>query len=174
MVTQANKVRQNLELRLATPADFPSIREVARLSRKGALSHFMTEDEIEDEVQQYYNDDVLNGILSNPANAIFVVVDGDQTLGHCSVLPKDRRGKPRLLQFYVRPDTQRAGIGEMLFDRARQWLTDAEASDMYISTLGDNNVGRSFLEKHNCRLLQVYDQTWDGKTHSIALYYLPL
>lgn len=175
MVTQANnQVVQNVVLRKATPADFPGIREVARISRLDALSHFMTAEEVEEEVEQYYNDGVLNGILDNPANAIFVAEVGSQMVGHCSVLPRDRRSRPRLLQFYVRPATQRHGVGEMLFEAARNHLKQAGSSEMYVSTLGDNKVGRSFLEKNGCRLLQVYDQTWNGKTHSIAFYFLPL
>jgi GNAT superfamily N-acetyltransferase len=178
MVVQANSsnngVAGEIHLRKATAADFHSIREVARLSRLGALSHFMTEEEVEAEVEQYYNDDVLNGVLANPANAIYVVEKGPLMIGHGSVLPEDRRGRPRLLQFYVRPGFQRHGVGQMLFDRAKDHLREAGAKEMYISTLGDNEVGRAFLEKHDCRLLQVYDKIWNGETHSVAFYYLPL
>jgi len=175
MVTEVNKgVGEQLQLRKATAQDFPAIREIARSSRMMANSHFMTEEEVEEEVQIYYNDDVLNGVINHPDNAIYVVERGSQLIGHCSVLTKDRRGRPRLLQFYVRPETQGKGAGTMLFDRARTHLKEAGAGEMYVSTLGDNTLGRNFLEKHGCRLLQVYDSMWDGKTHTVAFYYLPL
>ena len=172
MVTKTNEeVAGDLTLRKATPQDFDAIRDIALRSRMAALSHFMTEDEVEDEVKLYYSDDVLNGILNNPNNVIYVVEKGSQMVGHGSVLLQDRRGKPRLLQFYVRPGYQRLGIGEMLFDSARTWLKNLGASEMYISTLGDNTVGRSFLTKHGCHLLQIVDKVWDGATHSVAFYY---
>ena len=175
MVTQANNgVGEQLKLRKATAEDFESIREIARSSRMIANSHFMTQEEVDEEVQIYYNDDVLNGIINNPANAIYVVERGNHLLGHCSVLPKDRRGRPRLLQFYVRPEGQGQGVGTMLFQKAVAHLKEAGCTDMYVSTLGDNSVGRTFLERHGCRLMQVYDSMWDGKTHTVAFYYLPL
>jgi GNAT superfamily N-acetyltransferase len=165
---------QYLTVRKATPADFPAIREVARTSRAVSFKHFMTEEEVEDEVETYYNDQVLNGILSNPANAIFVAEKGDTLTGYCSVLPKDRRGRPRLLQFYVRPEAQRQGVGELLFERGRSFLKDAGCTEMYISTLGENMMGRKFFEKRGCKLLQEYESVWDGSSHLIAVYYLSL
>jgi GNAT superfamily N-acetyltransferase len=165
---------QYLNVRKATPADFEAVREVARLSRKAAFSHFMDDDDINAEVSQYYSDDVLNGILSNPANAIFVAERGDTILGYCSVLPKDRKGRPRLLQFYVRPDAQRQGVGELLFERACSFLKEAGQTEMYVSTIGTNMIGRSFFEKKGCKLLYDYNSTWDGNTHVITVYHKDL
>lgn len=165
---------QYLNVRKATPADFSAIREVACLSRMSAFSHFMTNDEIEAEVEKYYNDDVLTGILSNSANAIFVAERGDTILGYCSVLPKDRKGRPRLLQFYVRPETQRQGVGELLFERACSFLRQAGQTEMFISTIGTNIIGRNFFSKKGCQLIYEYNSTWDGNTYEIAVYHLNL
>src|SRR5690348_15496564 len=105
-VTNQDEEVDFLNLRSVTPADYQAIREVATLSRRASLGHFMTEEEIAEEVDHYYRDEVLNGIISNPANAMYVAERGDKILGYCSALPKDRRGRPRILQFYVRPDAQ--------------------------------------------------------------------
>jgi GNAT superfamily N-acetyltransferase len=160
-----------VNLRRATPADFTAIREVATLSRHASLGHYLTEEEIEDEVAVYYKDEVLNGILSNPANSIYVAERGGKILGYCSVLPKDRRGRPRILQFYVRPDEQRHGVGELLFERARNHLREAGVKDLFISIIAENNIGRAFFEKKGMTLVQLYESTWDGKTHEIAVYH---
>src|SRR4051812_29319413 len=85
-----------INLRKARPADFHAIREVATIARRASLGHYMTEEELSDEVDVYYSDNVLNGILNNPANAIYVAERGSKILGYCSALPKDRRGRPRL------------------------------------------------------------------------------
>lgn len=162
---------QYLNLRKATVADFEGIREVARLSRKQAFAHFMDDDDIMSEVEKYYSDEVLSGIVNNPANAIFVAERGDKNLGFCSVLPKDRKGRPRLLQFYVRPETQRQGVGELLFERACSFLKEAGKSEIFVSTIGSNFIGRSFFDKKNCRLIYEYNSTWDGNTHEIAVYH---
>ncbi len=165
---------QFLNVRKAKPADFTAIREVASLSRMAAFAHFMDRDEIDAEVEKYYSDDVLNGITNNPANAIFVAERGNMMLGYCSVLPKDRKGRPRLLQFYVRPETQRQGVGELLFERACSFLREAGMSEMYVSTIGTNIIGRNFFQKKGCKLIYEYNSTWDGNTHEIAVYYLSL
>ncbi len=179
VLTRSNNGQQSddieyLELRKATAADFEAIREVARLSRKSAFSHFMDDEDIATEVEKYYNDAVLSGIVNNPANAMFVAERGKTILGYCSVLPKDRKGRPRLLQFYVRPETQRQGVGELLFERARSFLKEAGQSEMFVSTIGSNIIGRNFFEKKGCRLIYEYSSTWDGNTHDIAVYHLEL
>lgn len=164
-----------LYVRKATAADFPAIREVARLSRKESFGHFMDDDEILQEVDKYYNDSVLQSIIDNPNNAVFVAERGDVgILGFCSVLPKDRRGRPRLLQFYVRPAAQRQGVGELLFEYSKTHLKGAGQSQMFVSTLGANTIGRNFFEKKGCRLIYEYNSSWDGKDHDIAVYHLEL
>jgi GNAT superfamily N-acetyltransferase len=163
-----------LYVRKATKDDFPAIREVARMSRKSAFAHFMDDEEIAAEVEKYYSDEVLSGILANPDNAIFVAERGDTSLGFCSVLPQDRRGRPRLLQFFVRPEAQRQGVGELLFEHACLFLKEAGKDEMYISTLGANFIGRKFFEKKGCRLIYEFTSIWDGETHDIAVYHIAL
>ena len=93
------EVAGDLTLRKATSQDFDAIRDIALRSRMAALSHFITEDEVEDEVKLYYSDDVLNGILNNPNNVIYVVEKGSQMVGHGSVLLQDRRGNHACCNF---------------------------------------------------------------------------
>jgi ribosomal protein S18 acetylase RimI-like enzyme len=166
---------QYINVRKATAADFDAIREVAVLSRKSAFSHFMDDDEITDEVDKYYSNDVLNGILNNPANAAFVAErDDNKILGYVIVLPQDRKGRSRLLQFYVRPDAQRQGVGELLFEYGKNHLKAAGKTEMFVSTVGANIIGRRFFEKKGCRLIYDYNSVWDGKEHTVAVYYLTL
>jgi ribosomal protein S18 acetylase RimI-like enzyme len=173
-VTNQDEEVDFLNLRSVTPADYQAIREVATLSRRASLGHFMTEEEIAEEVDHYYRDEVLNGIISNPANAMYVAERGDKILGYCSALPKDRRGRPRILQFYVRPDAQRNGVGELLFERSRNHLKEAGVKEMVVSTLAENTIGRSFFEKMGLSLVQMYESSWDGTTHTIAVYHMSL
>jgi len=159
-----------ITLRKATPQDFDAIREVATLSRESTFGHFMTDEEIEDEVALYYSDEVLHEIMDNHDNAIYVAERGNHILGFCAVLPKDRHGRPRLLQFYVRPDAQRQGVGELLFERARSHLHEAGVTEMFVSTIAENGIGRSFYSKKGLELVEEYDSIWDGKVHTIIVY----
>ena len=140
-------------------------------SRKGAFHHFMDDDEIHGEVEHYYNDAVLKGILQNPANAIYVAERGKEMLGYCIVLPKDRRGRPRILQFFVAPKAQRQGVGELLFEHSINHLKEAGVPEVFISTLSDNVVGHSFFTKQGCRLIYDYDSVWDGTVRRVLLFY---
>jgi GNAT superfamily N-acetyltransferase len=174
MNVKENDNEETVIIRTATPADFPAIREVAKLSRLHSFKHFMTEDEVEEEVQHYYNDAVLNGILNNPANAIYLAELGNTLLGYLSVLPKDRKGRPRLLQFYVRPENQRRGVGQMLFERGTAFLRQAGVKEMFISTVAENTMGRRFYEKKGAHFIQEYDSIWDGKVHALVVYLVAL
>ncbi|HEX2915238.1 MAG TPA: GNAT family N-acetyltransferase [Chloroflexia bacterium] len=163
-----------IQLRKATQTDFPAIREVAFLSRQKAWGHYMDDNEIESEVAKYYNDDVLNGIISNPANAIFVAEREGRILGYCSVLPKDRRGRPRILQFYVCPKEQRQGIGELLFEKSCDFLRQSGVNDLFVSTMGANMIGRNFFIKKGCDLVYDYTSIWDGRQHEILVFHKEL
>jgi GNAT superfamily N-acetyltransferase len=163
-----------ITLRKATREDFHNIREVATLSRLHSFKHFMMEDEVESEVEQYYSDSVLEGIIDNPDNAIFLAERGGHLLGYLTALPKDRRGRPRILQFYVRPDAQRQGVGELLYERALSFLHDAGIREVFVNTIGENVIGRRFYEKKGAILIQEYDSIWDGKTHTIVVYLVKL
>ncbi len=158
-------------VRKATPADFPAIREVTRQSRKAAFSHFMDDNEIEAEIELYYNDTVLGKILANPANAIFIAEGEGVMLGYICVLPQDRKGRPRLLQFYVRPDGQRQGVGSSLFDRGCAFLKEAGQTEMFMSTVRANEIGLAFFDKKGCRLIYNYNSTWDGNTHEVTVFH---
>lgn len=161
-------------LRKATACDFPAIREDALLAREASYSYFMTPEEIEDEVDHYYNDEVLNTILANPHNAIYVAEKGGKIVGHLCVLPVDRHGHARILQFFVRPECQRQGVGELLFERACNHLKEAGVSEFIVGTVVENNYGRSFFEKKGLSLVDLYDSIWDGKTRRVALYKMAL
>ncbi|MEI6044221.1 MAG: GNAT family N-acetyltransferase [Chloroflexota bacterium] len=174
VVTENSEELDFLNVRKATEKDFPAIREVATLSRLASWGHFMTKEQIEEEVEHYYNDDILTAIIDNHSNATYVAERGGKILGYCSAIPKDRRGRPRLLQFYVRPDTQRQGVGELLFERAVNHLRAAGVTELLVSTIAENTSGRSFFEKKGLSLIQMYDSTWEGITHTIAVYHTSL
>lgn len=159
-----------ITLRKATEADFPAIREDALLARQVSFGYFMTLEDIGSDVEHYYNDKELDSILANPANAIYVAQRGQKILGHLCVLPKDRHGHPRILQFFVRPECQRKGVGELLFERACSHLREAGSTQLMVGTVIQNTYGRSFFEKKGLEQIEEYDSVWDGKTSTVALY----
>jgi ribosomal protein S18 acetylase RimI-like enzyme len=159
-----------ISLRKATAADFPAIREDAQLARQASYSYFMTPEDIQSDIQHYYNDEVLNSILANPANAIYVAQRGQKIVGHLCVLPKDRHGHSRILQFFVRPECQRKGVGELLFEHACTHLREAGSTQFLVGTVIQNNYGRSFFKKKGLEQIEEYDSVWDGKTSTVALY----
>jgi GNAT superfamily N-acetyltransferase len=174
VVTNDSEELDFLNVRNATEKDFPAIRDVAILSRLASWGHFMLKEQIEDEVAHYYSDEVLTSIIDNHSNATYVAERGGKILGYCSAMPKDRRGRPRLLQFYVRPDAQRQGVGELLFERAINHLKSAGVTELLVSTIAENTIGRAFFEKKGLSLIQIYDSTWEGITHTIAVYHTSL
>lgn len=163
-----------LNVRKATRTDYPALREIARLSREKAFAHFMDADDIAAEIEKYYNDNVMDQILANPANAIFVAERAGNLLGYICVLPADRKGRPRLLQFYVHPEAQRQGVGSILFQRGCAFLKEGGQKEVFISTVRANNIGLAFFTKQGCRLIYNYESIWDGVSHEVTIFHRQL
>ena len=168
------KTASQINVRKATRADYPALREVARISRKKAFAHFMDDNEIEAEIEQYYNDKVMDDILANPSNRIFVAEKAGKLLGYICVLPQDRKGRPRLLQFYVHPDAQRQGVGTLLFERGCAYLKESGKEEVFISTVRANNIGLAFFAKQGCQLIYDYESIWSGVSHDVTIFHRDL
>jgi diamine N-acetyltransferase len=170
-VEQSSQTSGQLSVRKATQADYPALREIARLSREKAFAHFMDADEIEADIEKYYNDTVMDQILADPANAMFVAEKDGKLLGYICVLPVDRKGRPRLLQFYVHPEAQRQGVGGVLFQRGCAFLKEAGKEEVFITTVRANNIGLAFFDKQGCRLIYNYESIWDGVSHEVTVFH---
>jgi GNAT superfamily N-acetyltransferase len=113
----------------------------------------------------------MDKILADPANAIFVAERDGKLLGYICVLPVDRKGRPRLLQFYVHPAAQRQGVGGILFQRGCAFLKKAGKKEVFITTVRANNIGLAFFAKQGCRLIYNYESIWDGVSHEVTVFH---
>ena len=174
-VDQSNLAgNSRLKVRKATRADYPALREIARISRKTAFAHFMDDDEIEAEIKLYYSDEVMDEILANPDNTIYVAEKGGELLGYICVLPEDRKGRPRLLQFYVHPHAYRQGVGSLLFEEGCNFLKEKGKDEVFISTVRANNIGLNFFAKQGCELIYSYESIWSGVSHEVTIFHKEL
>jgi GNAT superfamily N-acetyltransferase len=168
---QSSLTTNQINVRKATRPDYPALREVARLSRKKAFAHFMDDNEIAAEIEKYYSDNIMDEILASPSNAIFVAERAGNLLGYICVLPEDRKGRPRLLQFYVHPEAQRQGVGSLLFEYGCTFLKDAGKDEVFITTVRANNIGFAFFTKNGCQLIYNYESIWSGVSHEVTVFH---
>ncbi len=168
---QSSLTTNQINVRKATRLDYPALREVARISRKKAFAHFMDDSDIDIEIEKYYSDKVMDDILANPSNTILVAEKAGELVGYICVLPQDRKGRPRLLQFYVHPESQRQGVGRLLFEYGCSFLKEAGKQEVFISTVRANNIGLAFFAKQGCQLIYNYESIWAGESHEVTIFH---
>jgi ribosomal-protein-alanine acetyltransferase len=60
-------------------------------------------------------------------------------------------GDVEILNFAVRPDARRQGIGARLFDQLLAWAKAARVAKIYLEVRASNEAARKFYERHGFR-----------------------
>ncbi|MFC7166778.1 GNAT family N-acetyltransferase [Halospeciosus flavus] len=143
--------------RSATPDDAPAVRDVARRSWHATYDSLAGPETVSETVDEWYDpadlpeqireatcfrvaEDATAGGTDAGAD-----VDGGRVVGFVHG-EYDGDGPARLPRLYLLPDQWRAGVGTSLLTTAETALRGAGASDLELSVLVDNDVGRTFYE----------------------------
>jgi ribosomal protein S18 acetylase RimI-like enzyme len=144
----------DVAIRAATPGEAEPIRELARAAWYEAYDDIMGPEEVDRRLDNWWRDEDLRSVITNPEHVFLVAVDsdagGDATgagadpvgVVHAGPSPSGAFVVPRL---YVHPERWDEGIGTALLDqvvaRARE-----EADRLQVVLLAGNEVGVGFYE----------------------------
>ena len=135
-------------IRRSEADDLDGIRRVAERAWRETYDGVLPDDALETMLETHYAPKVLAEIRRSDAEHLFVAVDdGDVVVGYAASGRSDAAVEGEI-SIYVDPERWGDGIGESLLDRAVEDLSERGVGQVEESVLVDNEVGRSFYEKH--------------------------
>lgn len=142
-----------MEIRPATTDDRESIREVARDTWHNTYNE-LEPDVIDETIDDWYSDDELERVLSEPGTAFLVAESDGNIVGFTHGVVQNDEGD--VLRMAVHPDHQREGTGTALHEHLRADLEDFNMNRMRAIDLASNDSGRAFYEQLG------FEQTGNG------------
>lgn len=139
---------ERMDLREVTEADVDEIREIARASLNSLYTDFLSEETIDDALEQWYGDSFVEDLTDEHSLFIVVERDGELVAFSQSVLVGQRYGTGQLLWLHVHPDYRGSGVGVRLLVRTRELLLEEGADQVRCFVLADNEGGNQFYEDH--------------------------
>jgi len=143
-----------MNIRTATPADTPAIRDVARRSLQA--SYTLSPQTITTGIEEWYGETQLAESLESAERILLVAEVDDQvvafsestlTAGRPWVVDESDRGRDAmLLWLHVDPDYRGEGIASELFDETIERLREEGAMAIQGRVLANNQDGTGFFE----------------------------
>lgn len=149
-----------MEIREAERSDAEAVREVALASLKTSYEHFLSEETIEDAVEQWYGDGRLEELISDESDDVYIPVlevDGEiVAYAQCQLVEfPERVGEIHWL--HVDPDHRGEGYGSQLYDYVREYYEEKDIDRFKGFVFAENEPGNEFYERRG------YD---DAYTHT--------
>ena len=157
----------DMDIRTASPADRPAIRDVARRSLQASYSLGPTA--IDSAIEEWYDEERLEEILADEDHHLLVADDDGQVVGFSESV-SSQNGTGTLLWLHVDPAHRGQGIASDLFDQTRAHLSDRGADHLRGRVLSDNAVGNTFYEDRGFEQVGTDDVEIDGRTYTENIY----
>lgn len=155
-----------MQIRQATQEDTSAIRSIASDSLASSYTDFLSEETIEQAIDQWYADDACADLVESDNSLLLVVDDGDGPIAFSqSELVGDGETIGQILWLHVGPDARGSGTGVRLLVRTREELRNAGADQVRGFVLVDNEGGNQFYAEHGfeqagTREVEVGDETF--------------
>lgn len=130
-----------MDVRAATDADRPAIREIARESFRASYS--LSPQQLDGLVENVFADEALGDRLEAADTAVLVATDGDRPVGFAVIA----LGETATLRWlHVSPDARGRGVATSLVEATRQDFTGPDES-LVARVLEAASEGGAFLER---------------------------
>lgn len=143
-----------MEMRTATPADKPAIRDVARRSLQSSYS--LSPQTITSGIEEWYGEDQLDESIESEDRFLLVAEQAGQVVAFSEstltadrpwVTTEDDPGRDALLLWlHVDPDHRGEGIGTTLFEETLDRIRETGATTVQGRVLANNQHGADFFE----------------------------
>lgn len=152
------ELKPEIIVRHAQPGDAEEIHEIALESWKYTYRYILSEETIEEVIDDWYSVEDLKEQAEHP---IFYVAETREDLVgfvHASV----EEDTATLHRIYLKPELQGKGIGSALYERAEKDI-EKEADVIELEVLAENRKGRKFYEKQGYEVVKEEDIELKGE-----------
>lgn len=127
--------------------DVPGIRRVAQSAWNAVYDDILQQDTIDAVLDEWYAREQIRQHVEDDDLSFFVADDGGGVRGYVSG-GKNELGTGEVAAIYVHPEHWRRGIGTRLIDHFEAHGRERGWDSMQIRVIAENDVARSFYEKH--------------------------
>ncbi|MDS0281168.1 GNAT family N-acetyltransferase [Haloarcula onubensis] len=156
-----------MELRRARPADSPAIRDVAR--RSLGASYSLEPQAITNAIEEWYAEDRLATMLSDPDRVLLVADDAGQVVAFSESVVA-AANTATLLWLHVDPAHRGKGIATDLFEATDEELERLDVLDLRGRVLAENEAGNAFYQDHGFRRVGTDTVEIDGRSYVENIY----
>ena len=142
-----------MEFREAVDGDAESVQRVARKSWHAAHDHIIGEDGVEQLLDRWYGDDEIRERIDREDAPMFLAVADGEIVGFVQGGTSDDGPADAVVgSIYVSPEYWGKGAGTGLLEQLFDALRADGRDSVWLSVMADNEVGRSFYDKHDFQI----------------------
>ncbi len=155
-----------MDIREATNDDRDGIQHAARESLQASYGHALSEDVIEEAVDHWYGDEMIDELDDEDA-LYLVAVEDDEIVGFSqSYLTGEDGTAGEIDWIHIDPDHRGSGYGSRLLDETELALVDRGVTYLQGKVLVDNESGAEFYVSHGYEPGHERDVDIGGETHT--------
>lgn len=153
-------------IRLMTTKDCVHVKQIARKTWSVTYQDIIPEEIQKQFIDRFYSHAMMEKRMEK--TNVLIVEEQGVPIGFANFTKKDEDGDSELTAMYILPEYQHAGFGEKLFKSTLSMLQDAQQLFVYVDAR--NAIGRAFYEKHGFKLLDVFEEDFQGHPVRTAQY----
>lgn len=137
------------EFRTAVPEDVEAVQRVARPSWHAAHDHIIGANAVDELLDRWYDRDRLEESIVHEDTLMFLAIDDGEVIGFAQGGPAEKGPADATVgAIYVLPEYWSEGVGTELLDRLFDGFRSNGLHSVWLAVMTDNDVGRSFYDKH--------------------------
>ncbi|WP_172370700.1 GNAT family N-acetyltransferase [Sporosarcina jiandibaonis] len=153
-------------IRPMTSKDIEYVQQIAHVTWRETYRGIIPEELQTIFLEHSYSDMML--LMRMEKTEMLIAESDGVPVGFANITKVDEDGDAELTAMYILPTHQHIGYGTKLFHNALSTLKSASQVFVYVD--GKNESGRAFYEKQGFKLLDVFEETFEGHPVETAQY----
>ena len=148
----------NYKIREMLIEDTKQVQDVAKKSWNATYEGIIPDNIQENFLKGAYNDEMMKKRLIH--SLMLVAEVENKIVGFANFSPVNEKGEVELSAIYFYPEYQGYGIGSALLDKGVSNLENLK--EIYINVEKDNTIGTNFYKAKGFKIVDEYDDNFDG------------
>lgn len=153
-------------IRPMTSKDIEHVQQIAHITWRETYYGIIPEELQTIFLKHSYSDMML--LMRMKKTAMLIAESEGVPIGFANITKVDDDGDAELTAMYILPTHQQSGYGKKLFLNALSTLKSASQVFVYVDR--KNTSGRAFYEKQGFKLLDIFEETFEGHPVETAQY----